>query len=433
MRDRLWCGVALLAVLMLAACGGSDSPSTGRPNEAAFGRMTADTTTSADTGAVAGTVQDDAGRPLAAAAVTVTTTSRVVDGPAFTCVTDDDGGFAIGAMAPGPYQLVVLHEGIGQLTERVRVQAGQITRPGVLRLQQRHGQGVGQGQFGDDGFRPIGDAGAVVGQVQDADGEPIARARVVLGGRMHAVTGPGGTFAFGPVRPGTYTVVAGKAGYQRAEQEAVVEAGDAARLLFVLQPGDDTLPPDVDPATVGGVVTDAETGAPVVGARVVLRGHGETTSADDGGYRFADVRPGGYILAVVADGYAPWHEGLRVPSGATLTVPVALLPTASTGRPTGDLRVTVVDEDDPSTVIVGAKVHINGRGPFFTGDDGTVLIEDVPAGERRLMAIAPGYEPEREDATVVAGQLNTVTLALERHERRGGQGGGHGGGQGGHG
>jgi hypothetical protein len=86
-----------------------------------------------------------------------------------------------------------------------------------------------------------------------------------------------------------------------------------------------------DTAKVNGIVTDT-TAASVPGARVTLE-NAETkairiaTSDDKGGFEFAAVAPGRYLILIAAHGFASWKIGdvIVVHEGETFTVPTVEL------------------------------------------------------------------------------------------------------------
>src|SRR5579872_4956407 len=79
-------------------------------------------------------------------------------------------------------------------------------------------------------------------------------------------------------------------------------------------------------ATVAGTVDD-ESGAPVAGASVVLKGPQtkSTTSDSKGAFTFSDVPAGSYVLSVTKGGYtAAEQNDIIVLAGQTLNVAVRM-------------------------------------------------------------------------------------------------------------
>ncbi|WP_329253446.1 MFS transporter [Actinoallomurus sp. NBC_01490] len=151
-------------------------------------------------------------------------------------------------------------------------------------------------------FDPVleGSAG-LTGLVRDANGEPVADARVVvadLHGEVLATgtTGADGGYSFSGLPSGTYTLAVSAAAHRPA---AVPVELDGARTHKEIE-----LPAG---ARIGGTV-QAEGRGPLSDARVTLvdaQGNvvGVTTTGPDGTYTFGDLSSGQYT--VTASGYPP--------------------------------------------------------------------------------------------------------------------------------
>ena len=164
------------------------------------------------------------------------------------------------------------------------------------------------------------------------------------------------------------------------------------------------------PAAFRGVVLEARTDAPVVGASVVLRVPGETapaagTAADaDGRFLVSDVAPGPYRLVVSAVGFAPYEETLTLGEGARLERRIVLAPAAS------DLDEVVVEAGRPGGVrdaTAGAQ----------RAEAENVALIPVPGGGGDLAAYlqtVPGFTAvgERGGQLFVRGGEPTQNLAL---------------------
>lgn len=91
-------------------------------------------------------------------------------------------------------------------------------------------------------------------------------------------------------------------------------------------------------ASILGVVTDAETGAVVTGAEVLLEGtRWRTTSGEDGRYRLHDVAPGAYTVVARRIGYLPETRSVTIDDQEEASVDVVLQPAATM---LGELVVT---------------------------------------------------------------------------------------------
>lgn len=81
--------------------------------------------------------------------------------------------------------------------------------------------------------------GRIVGTVVDADGNAVADAHVVLkhGNEViaHAMTNADGHYVFKDVRPGRYLLEAGKQGFGRGHELAMVHSGQTVRVKITLK------------------------------------------------------------------------------------------------------------------------------------------------------------------------------------------------------
>jgi hypothetical protein len=89
----------------------------------------------------------------------------------------------------------------------------------------------------------------------------------------------------------------------------------------------DALPQAPDSASISGIITDTDSAA-VPGASVTLqevttRAERKTVSDVNGGYEFATVLPGTYVLTISAKGFASWKikDVIVLHQGETYTVP----------------------------------------------------------------------------------------------------------------
>ena len=97
---------------------------------------------------------------------------------------------------------------------------------------------------------------------------------------------------------GTHTVTFKKDGYADVTREVEIVAGQIPPFIEFVMPGARTL---------AGIVVAQSTGSPVAGARLrasVAGRDSNTTSADDGTFRFEQLQPGRGSVATEADGYA---------------------------------------------------------------------------------------------------------------------------------
>lgn len=184
----------------------------------------------------------------------------------------------------------------------------------------------------------VAEEGVVSGIVfQRGSGAPVEGIIVVVGERRTA-TDRLGRFRL-EVPQGSYPVaLIGADGRSRATRPVVVGAGEVTEVLVTYDASLDVLPaqvesPDVAVAVtddvegpagrIEGVVTSGEDGAPVVGARIYVRGRASEAVTDAEGRFSVEVPEGSWELSIIASAYA----AQRVPDVAVVadqSTPVAI-------------------------------------------------------------------------------------------------------------
>ncbi|MGI8401565.1 MAG: TonB-dependent receptor plug domain-containing protein, partial [Gemmatimonadaceae bacterium] len=105
-----------------------------------------------------------------------------------------------------------------------------------------------------------------------------------------------------------------------------------------------------DGGTVSGRVIDATTSAPVISAQVQIVGTGRGgTTADDGRFRIANVRPGTYQVRVLRIGYQASTQPVTLGPGQAITLEYLLAP-------------AVVTLDEVVTLATGATTRKREQG-----------------------------------------------------------------------
>ena len=278
--------------------------------------------------------------------------------------------------------------------------------------------------------------GAIEGTVSDVVSSlPIEGAIVMVRASFDGGQNPGhggyrvftdenGAYVIEELEAGDYTVRCGAAGYLMATFSVVVVEGQTTVQDIALEP--------LAFGSVDGLVTDAATGLPIAGARVVLHpiyeagpgGEGHWLSAvtdENGMYFIENVLAGDYEATAMAFGYlrnVPLP--LTVIEGETTTVDLALDPLAF-----GSVEGTVTDAvtSDP---IDGAFVWLvqswvgDGSGETdwrwhhtITDENGFYRFDDVEVASYRLSVSAHGYVRLTEEIEVLEGQTTIVDVALD--------------------
>ncbi len=167
---------------------------------------------------------------------------------------------------------------------------------------------------------------------------------------------------------------------------------------------------------IAGMVYDAETMEPVVGARVMAM-HGGMTYTDSTGAYLLDLRQAGdFVVHATAYGYEPavFPDTVHVEEGQLVEgIDFALVPDSVVE--TGSISGTVTDAVTGEPIVL-ARVHTMHRLEAFTDSTGDYTIEEVPAGVYVVHAAAEGYEPADYPDTlyIEAGQVvEDIDFALE--------------------
>jgi len=199
-------------------------------------------------------------------------------------------------------------------------------------------------------------------------------------------------------------------------------------------------------SSITGVVTDASTGKPVVGAVVVVTSPAlqaeQTAVTEDGGkYTVPGLPAGDYTLSVQFEGYKPFERAdLKVKEGTTLRANAAVVPEAVQMEEvvvTGS-RIRRKDLNTPAPVTVLNREAVQSSGKVSVGDflqslpeqgnaintavnnggDGSVRISLRSLGDARTLVLVNGRRMvpggSGADSSV---DLNTIpTAAIERIE-----------------
>ncbi|MEU0811274.1 MFS transporter [Streptomyces sp. NPDC005970] len=259
---------------------------------------------------------------------------------------------------------------------------------------------VADGGDGGDGHHP---RQGVHGFVRNADRTAVPRAAVTLislNGRQlgRSVAHVDGSFALDAPGSGTYVLIAAADGHQPQASTVVV--------------GDEPLAFDVVLAATSGLagtVHGASDGEPVEAAMVVVtdvRGEVLATgkTGERGDFRFEELVPGTFTVAVNAAGFRPAALPVDVGAQGLTRVEIALQAGArvqgvvragADRRPLPDARVTLVDA--AGNVVATAT----------TGEDGAYAFTDLDAGDYTV--IASGYPP-------VAGALTVQGQGVDGHD-----------------
>lgn len=317
--------------------------------------------------------------------------------PGVAVVTNGEGYYVLPALPVGSYTVTAQKSGHTPAGAVVATRAGQLTLapPLVLDL--------------------AADTGLVSGLVFDAaTRQPLQAVQVSLTGAASrsVLTNAAGTFDFGPVAPGTYTLRVEKSGYLALGGTATVEAGRTLYAQLGLTQAGGYV--DASPAAIGGRVVDAKTGQPLAGARFDLGAGLAATSAADGTFSIAAVPRGTYQGTLSAAGYRTATLTLPFVAGASGELgTLSLFPESATTPPTSLTLRGLVAHGVTGAALPGATVTLLETGASaITGPDGRFVLEGITLKSFRLAVGAAGFEPATYGLQVAAFGEADVTLKL---------------------
>lgn len=197
--------------------------------------------------------------------------------------------------------------------------------------------------------------------------EPEPERRLVIGGRVRArsrrtTTGAGGRFELCGIPAGVVVRVAADLGGVEADSAIVeVAAGEVHHVeltMALTRPG--------EPSGIFGVVVDAETREPVVGARISTLEEDRWTLTNDRGFFSLDsVAAGRQLLRVDHVAYGSVEEPVILTPGQAGEVRVALRPRAIELE---GVEVTVRPRSRLREMRAFDRRRATGFGDFFTAD-----------------------------------------------------------------
>jgi sugar lactone lactonase YvrE len=251
-------------------------------------------------------------------------------------------------------------------------------------------------------------AGQIAGTVIDAalqTGLGDVQIQLLEAPALTSVSSPDGKFTLDNVMPGTYTVQIGKAGYGMVNVGNVtVSAGSLYNL------GTIALSPAANTATLSGRISD-DTGAPVVGAAIVVTVNGTDTTATSnaaGDYQLTGLPLGSAAITVSKSGYDTATANVQLTAGALFTFSPSLYP-ANTTPTTVELRVRVLDT--ANYPIAGAKLTV-GSQTAASDADGRLILTGLSAGVFSATLEASGFTNVTLNGALIAGINNIGDVHL---------------------
>ena len=255
-----------------------------------------------------------------------------------TAVTDSTGAYRLEVGSPGSYTLVASREGYASIAPRpVEVAAAamervdvELTPLAILSDRNRSAQRLAVAAERACEGRLNQRSSAVMGVVRDSlagvtlTGVPVSLEQVTPDGRLRTVretqTDADGFFAFCPLPAPREVAVRADLGERSVTMGVETEPGTGAFLNLYVE-----LATQADPSAIVGVVKDWQTGEPLAGSSVTLRGANRRVTTDvEGRFVFPDVPYGVYVVEVEHLGYGTAREAFYLNGGSTANVEVAL-------------------------------------------------------------------------------------------------------------
>lgn len=337
-------------------------------------------------GAIVGQVKDSlTSNPIVGAKISVLSGMTVIG----TSLTDSNGGYTIGQLAPGQYTVIA--------------NAGRDYQIGI------QGAAVIASSVTVVNFALQPDPGIIAGTVTNAtNGNPIQGTTILVFSRFTVVastlTDANGSYSIAGLAPGNYTVVAKAANYSLSYAEAIVNAHLTTIVNFSLTS---------NPGMISGTVTDAVTTAPIAGAAIQLRS-GFTlisTAITDasGNYQFFDLAPDTYTVAAVATGFQRQLKIATVNSDQTAVVNFSL--NSNPGAIAGTVTDAITTNPIPNaTIIVFQGTTLIDF--TITDANGNYTIPGLAPGNYTVLAIAKGYQSAFSTEVAAAGTTTIADFAL---------------------
>jgi thermitase len=304
--------------------------------------------------------------------------STVSDGTR-TTTTDASGGYTIGNVPPGSYQVTASKGGYESSSLMVTVLEGSTAAANLCLTQ-------------------IIVPGSITGSITDTeDGSAISGAEVSDGSRI-ALTDGAGSYTIDSVPPGSYQVVASKAGYESSSLTVTVLEGNTAAANLCLTR-------IIVPGSITGSVTDAKDGSAISGAEV---SDGSRIALTDalGTYTIGNVPAGSYPVVASKEGYETTSLTVDVLSEATAVANFYLSEIIVPGSITG----WVTSAKDGSAV-AGATVT-DGTRTTTTDATGKYTIANVPAATYQVTASKLGYYSSSLTVTALSGSTAVANFYL---------------------
>jgi protocatechuate 3,4-dioxygenase beta subunit/TolB-like protein len=404
----------------------------------------------AELGTITGVARDEQGRPVGRALVMIKGVG--------VARTDSQGRYSFVNVPQGSYPLMVQRGGSTVQTFQVKVVAKKsvenkilvpsmtAARPAVIPVAPAKGSGTLL-------------KGTVISEEKRALGGAKVTAVVSGGGGLSVLTGGNGIYEFKDLKPGSYRLLAKKAGFQEASQPVVLQAGRGEVRNFSLKKSSAQIQKAISSTTprltaqpagttagktagttarttagkvagtapaagfLQGQVLDAGNRKPVANASVQAAGRPAARTDSRGIYRLNDLPPGSHRVVAGHKDFQQAEKTVTIRAGGTSqedfflkrkeTPKLEAAPRVSAPKVTvtfGQVRGRVTDAKTGKPV-AQAAITLSNR-TVQSNAAGDYSFANVAAGSHTLIFKKSGYQDGSGRVTVAAGKTSTANVRL---------------------
>lgn len=309
-------------------------------------------------------------------------------------ISDNNGNYMIGNLAPGEYTLVATSGRNFQASSRGAFVISNITTIVNFALDPQPGD--------------------IAGIVRNAqDGAPISGAHIFVFSNFvlieSVLTDDSGHYTVSGLAPGNYLVLASASNFSISHTGASVSANQTTIVNFALSS---------NPGSLSGSVKDASTQNPVPGAIVTVKLDivtiAQAVTDMNGNYTIFNLSPDTYEVTVSALGFQSQTQIAEVISNQTTNVFFLLAP--NPGAISGTISSSVTSNPIPNATVAVFQ------GTIFidfalTDDAGKYTIQGLAPGEYTVLVIAKGFQSAFSKSTVASDSTTIVNFILNSNPR----------------
>jgi hypothetical protein len=234
------------------------------------------------------------------------------------------------------------------------------------------------------------------GRIVDGNGQPVAHARVALGGQ-DALSNMHGRYRLANLVAAAATMRVEAKGFGPLVRRVVLRVGENTLGDFVLEPL---------PGAIRGRVMDAEGHAPIADVTIAVEGSDVTTTSDgQGAFVFASLPPGPHTLHARVEGFQDASLPITVEPGASSSPELAL----HRELPDGQIRGTIRSFKG-KPLVAQIQLKPGGRSVRSNADGSFEL--DVAPGDYTVVVSAPGYATQTSGVSVEHRGVTVLVVEL---------------------